>query len=473
MQKDQPVDSDDVLTATVFVENRPEVVYQLYTSEAGLKEFLAPSVQFNFGLGEKWITCTELGSDLTEPGHVVNKILAYLPNEMLSFGIETAPPYFPYADELKELHTVIQFQPLDNGTLIKGTTLGFEGIVHGKELKEVFRDINTFTLTQLQNKLKGQPINWRSIDDPHSPEKKYKKYISDSVWFKVYQRINNKVIRPIFVAALTDIAKQKGINVSDLGLLYFLGTNVNAEGFGVLNFQFRYPFCNPDFIVAELNKLKDIGLLVVVGDQYGFSEEVKSALKSIVSSVEGRTYSSISESDVTELIEIFSRIRESGLSSSYTSKFPSIRERTGAFIHFENNQSPIVKLMMLMDDLTAMRNDASHYRMNYLQPYVAEKIPLSYPAIEILAVLNAGPFSYNTFARRSTWGYSEVETKNFENELMRFNMAKRSKNDLLVISSKGELIQNKSGIMAEKIFYTPWLQIDEGKYEALNEILKN
>ncbi len=85
-----------------------------------------------------------------DPANIHNKVLSYLPYRMLSIQAVKAPPGFPHAELLPNLHSVFEFEPVGENH----TRVIISGVGYGKgegydQLLEFFRQGNAWTFGAL------------------------------------------------------------------------------------------------------------------------------------------------------------------------------------------------------------------------------------------------------------------------------------------------------------------------------------
>jgi uncharacterized protein YndB with AHSA1/START domain len=84
-------------------------------------------------------------------------ILSYDPMEMLSFQVVKAPEQFPFPKAIKEMWTVVYFQPKgEKETFVRITCSGFSENSESMKMREFFDKGNAFTLQELQKRFSGE-----------------------------------------------------------------------------------------------------------------------------------------------------------------------------------------------------------------------------------------------------------------------------------------------------------------------------
>ena len=84
---------------------------------------------------------------------IVNEVLSFEPERMLSIRVQQAPANFPLPQAVRRMWTVIYFQRLEPGmTNVRVVGLGFGEDADSHKLREYFRKGNAETLEQLQKR---------------------------------------------------------------------------------------------------------------------------------------------------------------------------------------------------------------------------------------------------------------------------------------------------------------------------------
>ncbi len=136
------------------VVNAPvAVVWNAWTTSAGLKSWLAPQAEIDLRIDGLMRSNYDANGSLGDPGTIENRILAFEPERMLSIRVAKAPEKFPFKEQISDMWTVLYFQDTPDGkTLLRIVGLGFRSNEESQKMKEYFKRGNAFTLTQLQKR---------------------------------------------------------------------------------------------------------------------------------------------------------------------------------------------------------------------------------------------------------------------------------------------------------------------------------
>jgi uncharacterized protein YndB with AHSA1/START domain len=116
---------------------------------------------------------------LGDPKTIVNQILSFEPERMLSIKVFKPPDDFPLPEAVKDTWTVIYFQPLEPGmTNVRIIGLGFSDEPDSQKLKEFFLRGNAWTLEQLQKKFWPTCASPGMITNPAIPPEPVRDYHS-------------------------------------------------------------------------------------------------------------------------------------------------------------------------------------------------------------------------------------------------------------------------------------------------------
>ena len=109
----------------VTVAASPDVVWRKWTTNAGIKSFLARDCDVELKIGGKFEIYFNPDAPLGEKGSEDCKVLSYLPKQMLSFEWK-APPSFPNERKTEKNWVVLWFETADDKTLVKLYHLGWK-----------------------------------------------------------------------------------------------------------------------------------------------------------------------------------------------------------------------------------------------------------------------------------------------------------------------------------------------------------
>ena len=106
---------DRVLRHEVDVNAPPSVVWKAFTTSEGLRGFVAPVAAIDLQIGGKWEASYDPKARLGDPGNIINEVISYVPERMLSIRVARTPAGFEHSDIAKAVWTVIEITDLGQG----------------------------------------------------------------------------------------------------------------------------------------------------------------------------------------------------------------------------------------------------------------------------------------------------------------------------------------------------------------------
>ena len=119
-----------------------------------LRSWLAPHAEIDFRIGGKMRANYDAAGDLSDAQTIENTILSYEPHRMLSIRVTKAPEGFPFADAVKDMWTVVYFEPGEpDQTVVRVVSLGFTAEAQSQAMRAFFDQGNAATIQQMQERL--------------------------------------------------------------------------------------------------------------------------------------------------------------------------------------------------------------------------------------------------------------------------------------------------------------------------------
>ena len=106
---------DRVLSTEVEVDATPSTVWRALTTSEGLRGFAAPVAAIDLRPGGMWEASHDRAAQLGDPGNILNEVITYVPERMLSIRIARTPPNFPHPEVARQVWTVIEIVDLGHG----------------------------------------------------------------------------------------------------------------------------------------------------------------------------------------------------------------------------------------------------------------------------------------------------------------------------------------------------------------------
>lgn len=135
-------------------------VWAAFTTTEGLRSWMAPQVTIDLRVGGKLKTQYDPTGKVDDPTAIENEILSYEPLHMISIKVTRAPREFPFPNAIKEMWTVIYFEPQGKQmTRVKVVSLGFSQTEESKKMRAFFDRGNAYTIKQLQERFSHKANN--------------------------------------------------------------------------------------------------------------------------------------------------------------------------------------------------------------------------------------------------------------------------------------------------------------------------
>jgi uncharacterized protein YndB with AHSA1/START domain len=128
-------------------------VWRLFTTAEGMQSWLAARADVDLRVGGLMRTRYSDDGPLGDAKTIVNRVLSFEPERMLSIQVDSAPDDFEFRDSVGRMWTVIYFQPLEPGmTNVRIVGMGFGDDDTSRRMRAYFDKGNASALEQLQKK---------------------------------------------------------------------------------------------------------------------------------------------------------------------------------------------------------------------------------------------------------------------------------------------------------------------------------
>jgi uncharacterized protein YndB with AHSA1/START domain len=136
-------------------------VWTTMTTSEGIRSFIAPVTLLELKSGGCFCTNYTPGTKIGDPGTINNRVLSYIPRQMLSAKINLVDIFPPKPRAENTLFLVMEFSERDpHTTHVKASLLGFG---EGDEWNKVYRFFDTgnaYTFGQLYKRFVVGPKKW-------------------------------------------------------------------------------------------------------------------------------------------------------------------------------------------------------------------------------------------------------------------------------------------------------------------------
>jgi len=145
---------DDNRLAHEGIVNAPlNQVWAAFTTREGLESWMAAHAEIELKLGGTMKTQYDPKGKIDDARAIENTILSYEPMRMLSFKVTKAPQGFPFPNAIKNMWTVVYFEPRgETATQVRVVSMGFGNDDESKKMREFFNRGNAFTLQLFQKR---------------------------------------------------------------------------------------------------------------------------------------------------------------------------------------------------------------------------------------------------------------------------------------------------------------------------------
>ncbi len=147
-----PAQSSDLALRQSIAINAPVAdVWALFSSEEGLRRWMAPLVELDLRVGGTIRSNYHADGVIGDADTIVNTILAYEPERMLSIKATNPPQDLKWADAIKDTWSVFYFEAIDDDrTLVRCHGLGYADTEDSQEMFDFFERGNEWVLNKLK-----------------------------------------------------------------------------------------------------------------------------------------------------------------------------------------------------------------------------------------------------------------------------------------------------------------------------------
>jgi len=147
VQAQDPLTSEGIVTAPVAE------VWAAFTTGAGLRSWMAPHADIDLRVDGLMRVSYKPDATLGDGSTIVNRILSFEPQRMLSMRVARAPDDFPFAATIQQMWTVVYFDDLPEArTRLRVVSMGFTPDAETQKMRAFFERGNAYTVKKLQEK---------------------------------------------------------------------------------------------------------------------------------------------------------------------------------------------------------------------------------------------------------------------------------------------------------------------------------
>jgi uncharacterized protein YndB with AHSA1/START domain len=139
------------LEAEAVIDAPPARVWRAFTVPAEMEKWMVSHAEMDLRVGGLMRTHYSKDGVLGDPNTIENRILSLDPQRMLSIKVEKHPVNFPFKTAVKDMWTVVYFDPAGEGkTKVTVRGLGFNESEESQKMRAFFKAGNTYTLDELK-----------------------------------------------------------------------------------------------------------------------------------------------------------------------------------------------------------------------------------------------------------------------------------------------------------------------------------
>jgi uncharacterized protein YndB with AHSA1/START domain len=136
-------------------------VWTAMTTSEGIRGFIAPVTLVELKSGGCYCTNYTPGTKIGDPGTISNRVLSYIPQQMLSAKINLVDVFPPQPRAENTLFLVVEFSARDaHSTHVKASLLGFGTGEQWDKVYKFFDTGNAYTFGQLYKRFEVGPKKW-------------------------------------------------------------------------------------------------------------------------------------------------------------------------------------------------------------------------------------------------------------------------------------------------------------------------
>lgn len=156
---------EKVMQIETIVSGSIEDVWKLHTTNEGLKTFMAPVIDVEIKINGKWEASYDLNAKIGDSTNIINRVICYIPNEMLVIKTERAPKGYANPEILNSMVTILKLEEVDQyHTKIIETTVGWKNNREYNSLWKPSLEANKMLLNLLNTSLETKkPTDWKKI----------------------------------------------------------------------------------------------------------------------------------------------------------------------------------------------------------------------------------------------------------------------------------------------------------------------
>lgn len=157
-------DGDRVLQLSIVVNATPAQVWDAFTTAEGYRAWVAPAAAVDLRIGGDIEASYDPAAKIGGPDNIRNRIVAYVPQRLLSFRNVQAPKALPHRELFGEIVTTLEIEDLGAGrSRVSLTAVGYGPGEGFDVLYRHFEWGNAYSLNELKKRFETGPIDWAAL----------------------------------------------------------------------------------------------------------------------------------------------------------------------------------------------------------------------------------------------------------------------------------------------------------------------
>jgi len=155
---------DRVLQLSIVVTASPAQVWDAFTTAEGYRAWVAPVSVVDLRIGGDIEASYDPAAKIGGPDNIKNRIVAYVPQRLLSFRNVQAPKALPHRELFGDIVTTLEIEDLGAGrSRVSLTSVGYGAGEGFDTLYRHFEWGNAYSLNELKKRFETGPIDWAAV----------------------------------------------------------------------------------------------------------------------------------------------------------------------------------------------------------------------------------------------------------------------------------------------------------------------
>jgi uncharacterized protein YndB with AHSA1/START domain len=158
--ENKAADGSRTLTHELVVPAPPEQVYAAFSTPEGWRTWAVPHAWAAAGDPDLMETSYSPAAAQGDPRNIRQRFVLRMPDRLIVFRTVRTPPGFPHAAEYQRVTSVVELEPVGDGTRVRLSGTGYPAGAAGDTLLGFFREGNRTSLEQLRSRFVSGPVDW-------------------------------------------------------------------------------------------------------------------------------------------------------------------------------------------------------------------------------------------------------------------------------------------------------------------------